>query len=128
MINEFGTSSNINSESITLDEIKNSIKEVEAFKASGVLDYFNNSTFKYAGIDIVETPVKMVPVVQVSEDFEWLTDESKERLNNQLIGLLGYKELCAVPKDTAYIINYGIGPIVMRPEMAAVLQNVNTLV
>jgi len=76
--------------------------------------------FKYLGIDIHEVPVKMVPIVQVSESFEWLTDEAREHINNKLIELLGYKEQCAIQKNMAYMIG---NRVLVRPELSAIMMN-----
>lgn len=108
-------------EPLTLEKLKESVKLLESMKPPQMLDIPNFNPYTFSGIKIHEVPVRIVPVVQISESFEWLTDEARERLNSQLIDLLGFKEICPLEPGQMIAFRNGFDGIAMRPEMVKAL-------
>ena len=109
------------SDTITRESIQEAIEKVKGFDRPKFNPF--GSFMSYAGFNIVEAPVKVVPVIQVSESFEWLTGEAREKHNSKLIELLGFKEVCPIKKDSIYIMR-DYNTMVVRPEVLAVLNNI----
>ena len=101
-------------DSITIEDIERIAREIQT--PSHQLGYFNQyRPFNFAGISVHEAKVTMVPKIQVSENFKWLTDDDRLRINAKLVELLGCREQCAVPKGIAYMLHNDI--IVARSGM-----------
>lgn len=64
------------------------------------------------GMDIIEAPVRMVPKIQLSENYGG-TEEFKQRFNAWLVDMFGYREVCPVPPGVAYMFD---SKVLMRPE------------
>ena len=105
-------------DSITIEDIARIAKEIQQIPNQP--DYLNPyRPFNFAGIDIHEAKVTMVPKIQVSEDFKWLTDEDRLKINAKLVEMLGCREQCAVPKGVAYM--FGNRTIVARSDIINIL-------
>ena len=72
------------------------------------------------GMPIYEVQPKYEPVLQLSENFKWVTDEFRAKQNAYLLKLFGTRDISLVPKNQVLI--YG-NNIIMRPEHAAILRN-----
>ena len=106
-------------DTLTYKDIEKAIKEIEKYEPPMRGQY---NPFLFNGMPIHEAKVRMIPKIQVSEEFKWITDKDRKRINAKLAEMLGYREQCAVPKDVAcYIFN---NSIIARPEFIVALNTV----
>ena len=75
------------------------------------------------GSPVYEVKPLMVPIIQVSKDFKWLTDEARAKINRKLRELIGCREQCAIPKDSVLMWN---NSIFARPEHISMINGLNT--
>ena len=74
--------------------------------------------FNFAGMPVYEIQPKYEPVLQLSEDFKWVTDEFRAKQNAYLLKLFGTRDISVVPKNQVFM--YG-NNIIMRPEHTAMI-------
>ena len=106
------------SDTLTHKDIEKAMKELD--KSAPAMREQHNP-FLFGGMPVYEAKVKMMPKIQVSEGFKWLTDKDRNRINAKLTEMLGYREQCAVPKGVAYMFN---NSIIARPEFIAAINTV----
>lgn len=82
--------------SITLEEIEKAMKSIK----NETLQKPFKSPFDFCGLKIIESP--SYPAIQLSDDFEYISDEGRNSINEWLIETFGYKN--TVPRDTAFIM------------------------
>ena len=92
-------------DTLTHKDIEKAMKELDKF-APHRRDKYN--PFIFNGMPVYEAKVRMIPKIQVSDGFKWLTDKDRNRINTKLAEMLGYREQCAVPKGVAYMYNNSI--------------------
>lgn len=100
---------------ITIEDIQKLAADLKIHEKDNPL-FWNPLAFN--GMPVYEVKPRMIPIIQISEDFKWLTDEARARLNAQLIELVGCREVCPLPKDSIYM--YG-NNIIARPETISIL-------
>lgn len=91
---------------IAIKDLENDLKIDNRNRSTS--PYFPFEPRKLMGLDVHTIEPQMVPVVQVREDFEWLTDEARERINKRLIELLGYKDISPLRRNEAYLFGNNV--------------------
>lgn len=77
--------------------------------------------YSFAGMRVHEIPAKYEPILQLSKDFKWVSDEFRAKQNAYLLKKFGTRDVSIVPLDMALMFN---GNIMLRPEQAAILRNI----
>jgi len=71
------------------------------------------------GLDIIEAPVRRVPVLELRAEIP-VTDEFREEMNAWLVEMFGTREFCPVPPGM--MLMFG-NSVVMRPESVVAISN-----
>jgi hypothetical protein len=82
-------------------------------------DIFDLGFTEAFGMKIYEQPVKIVPILKVSDSVE-MTDCAREEMNAWLLEMFGTREVSAIPKGMALVFG---DKLVMRPETCAIIRN-----
>ena len=72
------------------------------------------------GMPVYEIQPKYEPVLQLSEDFKWCTDEFRAKQNAYLLKVFGTRDISIVPKNQVFMFR---NSIIMRPEHTAMLMD-----
>lgn len=77
--------------------------------------------YSFAGMRVHEIPTKYEPVLQLSEDFKWVSDEFRTKQNLWLLEKFGTRDVSIVPLDMALMFN---GNIMLRQDQIGILKNI----
>jgi len=80
-----------------------------------ISNYFNS----IYGMPVYEVQPKYEPVLQISKDFKWLTDEARAKHNAYLLKTFGTRDISAIPLNQIFMFN---NSLIMRPEMCAIVR------
>lgn len=80
-----------------------------------------DNPFTFSGIPVYTVQPKIVPVLQISKDFKWLTVEARAKHNAYLLKTFGTRDESAIPFGQAFMFN---NAIFARPEMIAAITNI----
>lgn len=103
---------------LTYDSLCKTITEMDKV-LGGRLEPNPLSVGSLFGMQIIETPQKRIPKMQLSEDCP-VTDEFRKEINEWMIEFFGYKEESIIPLDTIYMFG---NSLIMRPETVVKIQN-----
>lgn len=74
---------------------------------------------RYAGLDVIEAPARIEPILSLSKDTP-VTDSFRKEMDSWLLDMFGVKDLCSIPKGMCYMFG---NVVVMRPESLVLINN-----